>query len=190
VHNPPTLRARAHSSNGEGYARPRPNGRRPIAPTDDHSSPSHDPQTFGESLRRFRAAAGLSQEALAERAGLRAHAVSDLERGTRWFPHPDTVQRLSSALELDESQSAELRSASRRRPRYTPPTTARAGVSQAVRKDRPSTEIRQLPDAWGYPLVRSTVCPTLIGRASPVFLPHLFPSAWLALYRRDGQGPS
>ena len=36
---------------------------------------------FGDLLRRYRLAAGLTQEALAERAGLSSDAVSTLERG-------------------------------------------------------------------------------------------------------------
>jgi hypothetical protein len=36
--------------------------------------------SFGELLRHYRTAAGLSQEELGQRAGLSAHAISDLER--------------------------------------------------------------------------------------------------------------
>ena len=36
--------------------------------------------SFGELLRQRRLAAGLTQEALAERAGVSAKAISDLER--------------------------------------------------------------------------------------------------------------
>jgi transcriptional regulator with XRE-family HTH domain len=36
--------------------------------------------SFGNLLRRYRSAAGLTQEELAERAGLSARAVSDIER--------------------------------------------------------------------------------------------------------------
>jgi transcriptional regulator with XRE-family HTH domain len=38
---------------------------------------------FGALLRRYREEAGLTQEALAERAGLSARGISDLERGIR-----------------------------------------------------------------------------------------------------------
>jgi predicted ATPase/DNA-binding XRE family transcriptional regulator len=44
--------------------------------------------------------AGLSQEALAERAGLSRRAIADLERGARRFPYPNTALRLADALEL------------------------------------------------------------------------------------------
>ena len=55
---------------------------------------------FGESLKRFRVAAGLSQEALAEGARLSARAISDLERGARQIPRRDTVALLAEALSL------------------------------------------------------------------------------------------
>src|SRR5690242_1693734 len=50
---------------------------------------------FGAVLRGFRVAAGLSQEELAERAGLSAHGISDLERGARSRPYAAAVQRLA-----------------------------------------------------------------------------------------------
>jgi transcriptional regulator with XRE-family HTH domain len=54
----------------------------------------HAGAPFGALLRRHRVAAGLTQEALAERAGISARAVSDLERGLYRAPHRDTVDRL------------------------------------------------------------------------------------------------
>jgi transcriptional regulator with XRE-family HTH domain len=59
---------------------------------------SEQPAPFGELLRRHREAAGLSQEELAERAGLTANSVSALERGERRRPHPQTVRALAEAL--------------------------------------------------------------------------------------------
>ena len=57
------------------------------------------PASFGELLRRQRAAAGLTQEELAERAGLSVRGLRYLEQGMR-RPYPDTVQRLVDALAL------------------------------------------------------------------------------------------
>jgi transcriptional regulator with XRE-family HTH domain len=57
--------------------------------------------SFGEELRRYRARSGLSQDELAERAGLSAKAVGSLERGERQHPHPRTVDLLAAALGLD-----------------------------------------------------------------------------------------
>jgi len=50
------------------------------------------PATFGALLRRHREASGLSQEQLAERAGLSSDAVSTLERGVRQTPHRATLR--------------------------------------------------------------------------------------------------
>src|SRR5690348_10998789 len=66
---------------------------------------------FGDRLRRAREAAGLSQEALAERAGVSARGISDLERGLRRQPRLETVRRLADALRLDPSERAALLSA-------------------------------------------------------------------------------
>src|SRR5919205_1167579 len=63
---------------------------------------------LGRLLRRFREAAGLSQEELAERAGLSARGVSDLERGLRRSPYPATIRRLALALELPSADRAML----------------------------------------------------------------------------------
>jgi DNA-binding XRE family transcriptional regulator len=50
-------------------------------------------QGFGRLLRRFRLAAGLSQEALAERARMSIEGISALERG---FAAPPSARRSSS----------------------------------------------------------------------------------------------
>ena len=55
---------------------------------------------FGTLLRRYRLAAGLTQEALAERASVSARAVASLEQGTRRHPHRYTVEQLADALGL------------------------------------------------------------------------------------------
>ena len=54
------------------------------------------PALFGELLRRHRAAAGLTQEDLAERAELSVRGLRYLERGLH-RPYRDTVQRLRRA---------------------------------------------------------------------------------------------
>lgn len=63
---------------------------------------------FGRSLRQLREAAGLSQEHLAERAGLSPRGISDPERGARTTPRLETVRMLADGLGLDECQQAEL----------------------------------------------------------------------------------
>ncbi len=67
-----------------------------------------DPGSFGALLRRHRLACGLSQEELAERAGLSRRGISDLERGARRTPHPATLRRLAEALNLVAQDHASL----------------------------------------------------------------------------------
>src|SRR5215218_1009595 len=69
---------------------------------------------FGAVLRRHRLTAGLSQEALAERAGLSVRGLSDLERGARHAPYPATVARLADALSLEAYARAALVALARR----------------------------------------------------------------------------
>jgi predicted ATPase/DNA-binding XRE family transcriptional regulator len=59
-------------------------------------------------LQRYRAAAGLSQEGLAERAALSRRGISDLERGERRSPHAETVRRLADALSLSLTDRSAL----------------------------------------------------------------------------------
>jgi non-specific serine/threonine protein kinase len=69
--------------------------------------------TFGARLRGYRERAGLTQEALAERAELTASAIIALERGRRRFPYPHTVRRLGEALGLSEAELAAFGAATR-----------------------------------------------------------------------------
>ncbi|MGI8855287.1 MAG: ATP-binding protein [Thermomicrobiales bacterium] len=74
---------------------------------------STEPTTVGELLRRYRARVGLTQEELAEQAGLSARGISDLERGERTRPHRDTVAMLADALALSADDRAALITAAR-----------------------------------------------------------------------------
>src|SRR6476619_8429711 len=64
--------------------------------------------SFGDLLRHYRTLAGMSQEALAERAGLTSNAIGSLERGERRRPHPHTIRSLVDALGLSDEQRSEL----------------------------------------------------------------------------------
>jgi transcriptional regulator with XRE-family HTH domain len=80
---------------------------------------SSDVASFGAVLRAHRLRLGLTQEVLAERAGLSRRGIADLERGARSAPYPHTRERLSAALGLSESERETFREASRhpKRPR-------------------------------------------------------------------------
>jgi WD40 repeat protein/transcriptional regulator with XRE-family HTH domain len=56
---------------------------------------------FGDLLRQLRAEAGLTQEELAEAAGLSPRSVSDLERGIHPTARKDTAELLAGALSLE-----------------------------------------------------------------------------------------
>jgi tetratricopeptide (TPR) repeat protein/transcriptional regulator with XRE-family HTH domain len=81
--------------------------------------------TFGTLLRRYRLAAGLTQEELAERSGLSPRGIADLERGARKEPRKVTIQLLSEALHLSPEARAHLEAAARGR--ATPPAQAAPG---------------------------------------------------------------
>ena len=71
------------------------------------------PFTFAELLRRLRRRAEMTQEELADRAGLAWRGISDLERGARTTPHRETVERLADALGLNGDERAAFESAAR-----------------------------------------------------------------------------
>src|SRR5579871_6665901 len=68
---------------------------------------------FGPLLRRYRQKAGLTQEALAERAHLSARAIAALERGVNRAPRPATLQLLADALGLAGPARTALEAAAR-----------------------------------------------------------------------------
>jgi len=81
-----------------------------------------EPNSFGELVRRYRHAAGMTQAALAERAGISLRAVQDLERSVGQ-PQRETTRRLAEALALTDERRAEFDRAAAPAPRSR--TTAR-----------------------------------------------------------------
>jgi transcriptional regulator with XRE-family HTH domain len=93
---------------------------------------------FGDLLRQYRLAAGLTQEVLAEKAGLSVPGISDLERGVRRIPRRDTIERLAAALQLTAQERAALAGAARAArarlgARRIAPPGAAPGVGQTTR---------------------------------------------------------
>ena len=73
------------------------------------------PLSFGALLLRYRLAADLTQEELAEQAGLSTRAISDLERGVNRAPQPATLLLLAEALQLSAEERARFEASARRR---------------------------------------------------------------------------
>lgn len=70
--------------------------------------PATDVPDFAYLLRHYRRRSGLTQEELAERAGLSPAAVSLLERGITLAPQKATVGMLSTALALAPDEAADF----------------------------------------------------------------------------------
>ena len=62
---------------------------------------TEDAQRLGPTLKHLRSTARLTQEELAERAGISARTISDIERGLRNTVYPHTARRLAAALGLE-----------------------------------------------------------------------------------------
>ncbi len=93
---------------------------------------------FGQLVRRYRLESELTQEALAERAGLSVRAVRDIEAGGKHRPRRDTIDLLVNALDV--------------------PATERSAFLDAARAGEPAEATR--PDPIGgreHPPIKSTV---------------------------------
>ena len=95
---------------------------------------------FGESLRRYRIAAGLTQEELAERAGLSTRGIQDLERGARQSPRQATLRRLAAALGEPELEL----NVERPQPANGAATRLPLALSSFVGRERELVELRSL----------------------------------------------
>jgi predicted ATPase/DNA-binding XRE family transcriptional regulator len=84
--------------------------------------------SFGALLREFRLAAGLSQDALAERAAMSADGISALERGVNKAPQRETLALLLGALQLQAQQRQAIEAAARR------PSRPRMSAARAIKK--------------------------------------------------------
>jgi transcriptional regulator with XRE-family HTH domain len=118
---------------------------------------------FGLLLRQWRQRAGLSQEALAQRAAVGIRTVRGLETGERTDPRMGTVRSLADALELTGAERAELFSAAGRDepapveavrsfdPLAAAVTTLRSAVEARWRREEEQRQIHDpvpLPTRW------------------------------------------
>src|SRR5689334_12512552 len=72
-------------------------------------------ESLSDLLRKYRGRAGLTQAALAAKAGLSDQAISVLERGTRTRPRIDTVRALIKVPRLDNAEADEFLAVARRK---------------------------------------------------------------------------
>ncbi|WP_370383500.1 helix-turn-helix domain-containing protein [Catenulispora sp. GAS73] len=86
----------------------------PSDPSDPSDPQETDGSHFGVALRRLRVAGMMSQEQLAQRAGLSVRAVRDMERGRVTRPRGDSIRLLAEALGLDPAARTEFVRASTR----------------------------------------------------------------------------
>src|SRR5829696_8676317 len=126
------------------------------------------PGSFGALLRGYRIAAGLTQEALANRAGLSVRGIADLERGVRRFPHFHTLRCLAEALELAPEERLSLVAAGRRRPRSREPA-AKTGTWRCGRCEHENASDARFCIECGSP--RGVACPScgIVGDPADLF---------------------
>jgi transcriptional regulator with XRE-family HTH domain len=90
------------------------------------------PVTFAGALRKLRAEARLTQEELAEAAGLSLRSISDLERGIATTPRRETVRLLADVLQLTGPARAGFAAVARGRPVAAAAAVAAAAVAAAA----------------------------------------------------------
>jgi non-specific serine/threonine protein kinase len=105
---------------------------------------------FGELLRQFRRAAGLTQEELAEEASVSPRSISGWESGGAHLPRRDTLAMLVRALGLEGAEREALQASIERpgprrrvlpeRPEHNLPRT----LSTFVGRERELTDLQQL----------------------------------------------
>src|SRR5712692_6573683 len=109
--------------------------------------------SFASLLKAYRVAQGLSQDALAERAGLTREAISLLERGLRLSPRRDTVTLLAKTLQLSaEDRTRLLAAASEHRGRSAVAAVLASGLPSSlplrltsfVGREQEMAEVREL----------------------------------------------
>lgn len=114
---------------------------------------------FAALLRRHRLRLHLTQEALAERAGLSSRSVAEMERGRGRSPRPRSVEQLAVALELAGDERAEFVDAGK----------ALFWASRAGRPDRQSPG-RRASSTGDSPRQLPADLPDFVGRADELAL--------------------
>lgn len=130
---------------------------------------------FGARLSASRRSAGLTQQELADRAGMSIRAISNLELGRARLPHTSTVHRLADALGLNSETRAGFVAAAQRRlggGAASPPLWDRPAPGDRAPGDRAPGDRepvpRDDPPAAAEPFQGAAVAP----RELPAAVPH------------------
>ncbi len=99
---------------------------------------------LGAQLRRFRLRAGLSQEALAEKAGVSVNTIGALEEGQRRRPYPNTLRALADSLDLAGADRAALLSSGGDRPPAASPSALPLPLTTLVGREAEVAQIMTL----------------------------------------------
>jgi tetratricopeptide (TPR) repeat protein/transcriptional regulator with XRE-family HTH domain len=103
-----------------------------------------EPQSeFAGLLRELRTRARLTQQELADAAGVSLRTVSDLERGAATTPQKETVRLLADALHLVGPERARFETAARGRPLMVVSQAAAAAAMRSLPRDVASFTGRQ-----------------------------------------------
>jgi predicted ATPase/DNA-binding XRE family transcriptional regulator len=103
--------------------------------------------SFAELLRRLRADARLTQEELAEAAGLSPRSISDLERGINRTAQRGTAVLLADALRLSGPRRARFIAAARGRAGLTPQDNLPTELTAFIGRDREAADVRALAES-------------------------------------------
>ncbi|MEU4835131.1 helix-turn-helix transcriptional regulator [Streptosporangium sp. NPDC023615] len=86
-------------------------------PDDDRNGPEGEPRSLGTLVRTWRSRALLTQEELADRAGVNVRTIRRLEGDAVWRPRSASIRLLTQALDLDAGERAEFAAAAVRNDR-------------------------------------------------------------------------
>jgi predicted ATPase/DNA-binding XRE family transcriptional regulator len=149
----------------------------------DSAMAAEGPSDLGTMVKQRRLAARLTQEALAERAGISARAIADLERGIIRAPRRDTLELLADALDLEQAEREAWQK--RRQELSLPPTathrthTLPSQVNTIIGREQEIQALKDLISTPGTRLVTITgpggVGKTRIALAAGQQLTDLFP---------------
>ena len=125
------------------------------------------PRKFGEVLRRYRLAAGLTQEELADRSGLSVRALGNLEGGRTARPHSHSVRLLADALMLTNAQRSALNDLARGRGSRLAgpagPSQLPAGLAQFIGREHELKALYELLSQASQQPAGGTVAISAIG---------------------------